>query len=364
MRLGATIDLENKGLLYNGSINVEKNNISVDLQQIVNKTPPFSSTMPFIIGASEIGGNSVLSPKVNYYVSKSLCNEKGIFPQNNDIKITGFYISNITICFDDVNGGYPKYISCMATSVSGKVEKVDIRPTNAMCNLQFSISGINKLDLSFVDWTLPNSPVIIKGIYIYKKVSLTNYNITDINTSIRDRSEGVLPSFGLVSNSAEISFIDFDGQIKFLLENKTLVRGLDVSIYIENEAKNYNEYISSYKIEDLTYDDNSREATLNLQDDLVDMQNIDVPYFSMSDNETSMLEIYEHLKSVTINAKASWSFEELDSATKTLLSKIKCQYPFIEVSKLWGQWQKLCDICGLHMYKYKGKIVTRCEYAD
>jgi hypothetical protein len=54
-------------------------------------------------------------------------------------------------------------------------------------------------------------------------------------------------------------------------------------------------------------------------------------------------------------------FYQLDTQTQEILKNTKIIYPLLEASTLWQQWNKLCQVCGLYIYKNgKGNIV--CSY--
>ena len=69
-----------------------------------------------------------------------------------------------------------------------------------------------------------------------------------------------------------------------------------------------------------------------------------------------MYSVYEYLLSKT---PKKWVFD-LDEETKTFLQGITCAYTYLESGNLWSQWDKLCQIAMLHIYKNnENKVVVR-----
>jgi hypothetical protein len=58
-------------------------------------------------------------------------------------------------------------------------------------------------------------------------------------------------------------------------------------------------------------------------------------------------------------------FEELDQKTQDILELTRVDYPLLEDGTLWEQWQKLCEVCGLYIYKNnEGKTVCTYTYGS
>ena len=59
------------------------------------------------------------------------------------------------------------------------------------------------------------------------------------------------------------------------------------------------------------------------------------------------------------------AFYELDEQTREILSNTKIQYPILENGNLWEQWTKLCQVCGLYIYKnIEGRTVCSYTYGS
>jgi hypothetical protein len=59
------------------------------------------------------------------------------------------------------------------------------------------------------------------------------------------------------------------------------------------------------------------------------------------------------------------SFEQLDEKTQNILENTTIDYPLLENGTLWEQWQKLCEVCGLYIYKNnEGKTVCTYTYGS
>jgi hypothetical protein len=58
-------------------------------------------------------------------------------------------------------------------------------------------------------------------------------------------------------------------------------------------------------------------------------------------------------------------FNELDENTRTILMNTRLSYPLLESGTLWEQWTKICEVCGLYIYKNnEGKTVCSYTYGS
>ena len=65
----------------------------------------------------------------------------------------------------------------------------------------------------------------------------------------------------------------------------------------------------------------------------------------------TMEDLYKWLWVETPQKYKMLTFEKLSQLTQNRLSRTKISYPLLKSDNLWKQWEKLCEICGLYIYK-------------
>ena len=195
-------------------------------------------------------------------------------------------------------------------------------------------------------------------------IEIDRRNMISIESSTVDRSDFKLPSFGIISNTGRIEFNDNDGRVLRYAEALRLVKGLRCEITLSNTlVEGANELVGVYETDEWDYDNDSRVVSVSLKDDLEEWQDISCEEYPLQ-NEMTMYAIYEYLLSLTPNKfKNSSGGFNLSVDTKSYLRSVKCLYPYLDSGNLWGQWQKLCEACGLHIYKNSiNEVVLSAEF--
>ena len=138
----------------------------------------------------------------------------------------------------------------------------------------------------------------------------------------------------------------------------------DLSVYFEIRntlVENKVEQVGEFATDKWTYDNNNRVVGVSLKDDLLQWQKIQVsamPLLPLQSSKT-MKAFYDYL----VNLSSGWTFETLDTQTLAILTKTVCVYLYLESGSLWSQWNKLCEICGLYIYKNnENNIVVSYEF--
>jgi hypothetical protein len=176
-----------------------------------------------------------------------------------------------------------------------------------------------------------------------------------MNRSIFDRADLKLPSWGILSNVGSMEFIDTDYEVRDYVEQELLVAGSKIEITLSNTLSETKEEIGIFYSDTWDYDNDNRKVTVSLKDDLEEWQNILLDEYSLKENQT-MYDVYLHLVSKT---PKKWIFY-LDEDTKIFLQSIICKYTYLESSNLWSQWNKLCEIAMLHIYKNnENKVIVK-----
>ena len=192
-----------------------------------------------------------------------------------------------------------------------------------------------------------------------------NKNLLSLEMSIEDRADVELPSWGVISNSGNVSFIDAYGDIKTLANQNMLKSGMNVTIRLKNTVSNFEEIILGFSTSDWNYDTENKKVYVSFKDGIEEWQEIifEEIIYDFSGIERNFAWLYNLLyDATTSNPKYKMKkFDELDEMTRERLSKLYLQYPFVEQGNLWSQWVKFCEATQTHIFKGKDGIIT-CRY--
>lgn len=312
-------------------------------------------TKPFILGTSKLDGQRKFSSGEKYFISKETSNENGTFANSLAITIgtwVGFGVLNIA--FDTVNNIYPTKI---------KVGNTEYQNDNSI--FTFNANGATSVKVYFNNLNVGNNPLIITGIYTGLSIDINNRNLKSMSVEIFDRSDLKFPSFGIISNKGEIEFTDNDGTVLNYAEQNLLKEGANCLVYLNNTlVANSSTKIADFETAEWNYDNDNRIVNVSLKDELEEWQDIEVAEISYNPKnaeEKPFSWLYEHLWGITSKNYSMWKLEDLDENTQNILKNTYIKYPLLKKGNLWQQWTKLCEVCGLHIYKTRNGTIT-CAY--
>lgn len=356
--LSAKIDLiSDSKLILSSQSGFVGNNISSSVDNVIGTKA--KSNNPFIIGSSKLGDGSTFSNGVGYFISNELSDEYGKFPTKYVLQINSSKpITSLTISFDTYNNLHPQSLN---------IDGTEYTDNDAI----FTVSNLSPSNLHAVvisNWNKPNSPLVISGIYVGVKIEINRRNMTNLSRSISDRENLQTVSYGIISNKANIEFNDFSGEIPDYAEQNLLKDGLATTIYIENTLTKKKQEIGHFITREWQYDNDSKYCSVSLSDELIKWQEINVDsidYYNEANAEPKNAHwFYDKLHYITIsNGFKMLSFDELDFPTKSILDYMIIKYPTLKSGTLWSQWQKLCELCHLHIYLNQNGIVG-CYYNE
>lgn len=369
IRMSGEINLlESIGEIDNSSIEISptKNNISANISDIIGVRK--DGTNPFLFGISKLGSGATFSNGEDYFIGSVAADENGDF-ETNYVLTFNIYISseefnssqnkklNFTLVFDTYNTAYAKNIivSWGHGYTIGILQKETVNKTNNSpffvfnSNAEITSNGMHWVSITIQDWSMPNYPLRLQGIYTGLSIYLDKRNLISISCPMKDRSDDEQPSYGLISNTGEISVIDSTLEIKDYAHMGLLTSDLKVKIVLENTISGKKEVISNLKTEKWSYDNINREVTIELKDDIEQLQNISTDGFNLSSSQMTLWYIFIALIDQNPMLK-NYHFNILDSAFE-ILNSITCQHPYLNKGTAWEQLTKLCNIAGLHIYE-------------
>lgn len=331
--------------------NLKGNNVSGTVNDVVDKVSvPLGN--PFVLGKSVLGSRKFYNNHLDYYMGAQLSDASGFFAEKYIITIQGKTKSNYIIVFDKENKQYPNNII-----VDGKTIFLE----SPQAELEFDKEkDVHTIEID--NWNTEDCPMIITGLYAVTDIEITQWNLENFRSSIMDRQSENYPNYGLISNGANLSFYDFNEKALDLIITKALHSGAQVSVWLgDNEVGTY-EQICEMEIRELSYDNNNKKVDITLKDNLEDMQNINVAqidYDPINPVSVTAYYFYQYLRDIAVGT-GKFLFEDVDTQTLSVLNATTIEYPILESGNLWDCWEKLCELCLLHMYiNNNNKIVIK-----
>jgi flagellar biosynthesis/type III secretory pathway chaperone len=190
----------------------------------------------------------------------------------------------------------------------------------------------------------------------------------NIPTTIRPNKDQ--PQFGIISNSGSMSIVNAPQELVDILGNSETKKYV-VAFYLKNTISKNLEELQEYYIDGYTYDKISTELNISYSDGLTNWQNINVASEALSQTNLDALSIFRKLVRRTgfenfnygSYAKDEWGVQNYlqknDQNTYDILNECVVAYPLIRKTNLWQLWQRLCELCGLNIFKYKGKVIVK-----
>lgn len=329
-------------------------NVSSNLYTVLGRKEPVKLIdNAFILGKS-ILGQGVYVNELPYIMGRYLSDNNGNFTTPYIIKInTTTDTTALTLLFDEENGAHPNSINYEYINNEGVIKFATAYDDDARIELAFA-EPTKSVEITINNWNKPNSPFILMGAYAIGDFEINNDNLISFDSDILEKSDVQLPDYGLVSNSANLTFVDFNREIFELITKRIIAPKKEVSIWVDNTDEEIDEQICTMQIQSLTYNNDNLQVSMQLKDNLEQMQTIPVEaiYYDPSNGEPHTAEwYYNYLYQKTIaNGYNILSFYYLDSETKNVLANTVIQYPLLESDMLWNEWAKLCELCLCRMY--------------
>lgn len=310
----------------------------------VKQTKPFLlANSPLIGGVDyEIPKNSdmyVLADRVGYFIGTLISGEDGTLPGDGySITINGEDFNAITIVFDKEDEVWPtevvingeSYMNDDATfTVGGFGGTVD--------QLEVTISKLNK----------PNKGLIVTGIYVDVTIVVDEKNLDSFTYSIYDRDSNDEPSYGIVSNSGTLSFIDVTGEVLDLLQINAIKGESTVTIDVINTLTNKKELFVKCVTDKWQYDNDNFVVTVTLKDIIERLQQINfiLPFTT----SISIDNIVERINTVMPNNMTlvfdESTKDEIDSMLNSNLNNV-----YYDAGSVWDVIQNLCTTFNLKCY--------------
>lgn len=351
-----------------GYVNDGLTSNTADIFSVCNTQANVSAT-PFLLSHSKLGGGHTFAPnKVNYPIlSVYFISGQGVPEVYNVYIICAAPAQGLTIAFDTYNNRYPAKTKFGNTAASiyinGKYFDIDSAITYFPVETKTGSVGEYK-DVQLYDIGISGGmddagskngkyPTIISGINIGVRYAVDKINMVDMDISQSDRPTNNKPIFGVMSGTASLKVKDDGGELLGYVQNKTIGRNSPVEFIIKNSTANKQQSVAKMLISDLKYDVNNFNIDLELSDGLLELQETESNEIKMSTTPMTAKAVFERLKAYVTKYEFA-----ITANAETIMSSTTIKYPFLEQSKVWAAFDKLCNLCGLYMYMgADGKIV-------
>lgn len=334
--------INNANNISSGSFGQSQNSI---IGREVKQSQPFLLDNSPLVGGEdyEIAKNSdmyVLADRLNYFIGSLVSSDDGTFPNgaSYSITISGVDFNAITIVFDKDDEVWPTEVVINGESymnddpiftVSGLGGTVD--------ELEVTISKLNK----------PNKGLIVTGIYVDITIVVDEKNLNSFIYSLYDRENNDEPSYGVVSNSGTLSFVDSTGEILDNIQMKTTFKDSQVEIYAINTISGKKELFVKGLAGEVSYDNDNFVVEVTIRDIIEKLQttNFNLPFAESIDIETIITQINDVMPS---NITVKFNAETASNIQNMLYSGIKNVY--YDTGSVWDFLQNLCTAFNLICY--------------
>ena len=249
----------------------------------------------------------------------------------------------------ELSGAYSNLLSVASTSLVDNAEDTEVN---------YFIIGESRLGEGAVFGSVSSGAKT--------EIIINQRNLISLESSIFDRSDIKLPSWGIISNRGRLEFNDPYGDVKVLAEQNLLTSNQKVQIYLNDTLSYKSEKIADFYTSDWDYDTNNKKASVNLVDGTQKLQDLNSNEIKLEYYEVSAYNLlYNKLISEIGRAGFNLVPSYWDAKTIDILNNTTIKYPYLNGGTLWAQLQKICEICGLYMYvhpKTRNTIMVSHEF--
>jgi hypothetical protein len=192
-------------------------------------------------------------------------------------------------------------------------------------------------------------------------IDVNRQNIISIDAGIYDRGDFKLPSYGIISNSGNIKFIDKNGDILTHAQKGNLTTDAKVRIYLHNSlVENAKTALAFYKTKSWDYDNDSKVVDVVLSSGLEKLQEIYVPdlgYDFETTKHLNVMSIINYIDKYLLPISVEYSLSPKDTRTTKILERIFIKFAYIKDKTVWEALQNIAEVCQCHIYVGKGNFI-------
>ena len=157
------------------------------------------------------------------------------------------------------------------------------------------------------------------------------------------------PSFGLVSNSGNISFTDYNKSFLSYARLGLLNQSNTCKVYLKNTLSKTTRLMGTFYAQKWSYDANNNEVSVSLTDGLERMQNILMEEYS-TDIPKGAIRTIKNILDDFVEFVKKKGFEIQKDYSDIIFQAFRTLYPTISQGNLWQQYSKVLVATGLNGY--------------
>jgi hypothetical protein len=286
---------------------------------------------PFLLGVSKFKEKKTfVDEKSPSFISNIISDDDGKFPQRHIFVCRTSNTKFLKISFDTINNEYPTEM------LYGDAEGND---TIIKLNSPIVILPItnNYLWVEISNWNKPNRPLIISEIASRIRID----NILNVEIGNQDRSDTLIPSWGVKFNTGYVEFVDIFDIVSQLKKTAT-ISNEGIFFYLNSHNRIYP--IAKNYIKTASHNITNGISKIEFQDVLAGCQtvgNIEYPL----ESPQSCMTLFEKLEQ-DINVEMKYA----DTSTKEYLQNLILGHPYLDKGSSWSQIVKLCEVAMCYIY--------------
>lgn len=199
--------------------------------------------------------------------------------------------------------------------------------------------------------------------------SVDRGNIVSLDVGISDRSDNSAPSFGIISNTGRIDFVDNKSvSILQYAKSNLLKSNFEVKCFLKNSQIKINgepksETVATMFTSSWSYDTEDKVVSVSIKDFLEEWQEIQCEDSLTDITSTSTFSAYDDyldIRETYTPSKYRSFFEGLDDSTKEHLQSIVYELNVLNGGTLWSVWDRFCVATQTHLFvNNEGKIEVK-----
>lgn len=323
---------------------------AIDLASVLNNIKP--SINPYRLNYSVLDSGALFWDEKSFYIggvlSASVQSADGSYEFGTPYKFeieTASGIAFFGIMFDSLNRNYPTEIIVDGVPYAN----------NSGIFYAFNLDkAVKKHTIEISKFSTPYALLQIQGVFSDIEIVVDNRNGLSIDIDIDDREDNKKPSFGVISNGGSLSFIDSRGVVKNLIDSYMLGDKNRIDIVMKNSAYNKEYKVGTFYFSTLNYDIEDNVVSIDFVDDMVMLQDILTQNMPFKFN-AKMYDVFVFLSNKMperYKTKNSMFYEH--NIPENVLDTLKdtvCKYAYLNTDNMFANWNKLCTVCGLYIYK-------------
>lgn len=181
-------------------------------------------------------------------------------------------------------------------------------------------------------------------IYVGQNTYEISNNLISVSFSGQDRSDPLLPSWGIKSNSGYLEMFDADGTIEKLSREGSLANS-EIKIYLNvGERK---EQVGSFYIINAEKDRQTDKTKIDFEDVLMSWNQIQMSGYYYNYYPRNIY-LYDILSDVIKNSSTTLKY--FNQQTEDRLKNILIPNPTLESGSLWALATKICEVGSCYIF--------------